>query len=381
MIATFSLLHIIFYIREKNMQALFLIVALSFALFITWLTSLTPRTVFGYPVLPMNVDEPSVVGPLLPCPPNDEPCYDPQKACTLVEKDNTFFVGDTPIPKGKWCLPRGSKQCGVLTGKQVWTSDGWRCVCLYPDVASGPDCTLKSACDCNGNVDCLNLLKTQTGEEYDGVGNVYDLKAACECKVPIQDNTIISADPLKCHLDPCTLDGRAPGIFRDGKCHCEDLFWIESNVDNKCHQPDQECNWDYVEKKCKCGPGMVSEFCQSNLYKRPDYVTKRCDGNAGGSVCSVPCRDYCKNNAITTTVENPGKPGTFSCECECVGSGDKCFNGDNCSGWCYRTNKDIDKGSLDLCCFGGYEVCDRWSAATDACLARHFECRGKSSCN
>lgn len=345
------------------------------ALFLTWLASLAPRKVLGYPVLPMNNDPPSVLGPLLKCPPNSEPCLDPLKVCTRVTEENTVFIGDIPVPVGDWCLPRDKPgNCGTLTGKQVWTADGWRCICLYPDIAGGYDCSSPVACDCGGDVDCKNTLADEGGHIYDGVGNAYNADLQCSCTKGIADTAMLDADPLKCHQDPCTPDGRAPGIFREGKCQCQELFWIESNVNFKCNKPATNCNWNYETKECNCGTGEYPVHCQSNLYTRPSYVTERCDGNAAGCVCKDPCSGYCKNNSITTVTENPDKPGTYSCTCSCVASGDKCFKGARCDEWCYRSNDDISYGNSDLCCGGVYEVCDRYSAATDACLSHHYEC-------
>jgi len=359
----------------------YIFVALSFALLLTWLESMEPRKVLGYPVLEMDKDKPSVLGPLSKCQ-GENPCLDPLKECVRVGEGDNYFIGDIRIPEGDWCLPRGRPaNCGTLTGKQVWTADGWRCICLYPDVAGGIDCSQKTACDCEGNVDCKNKLVLADGStEYTGVGNPYNQRAKCLCKGDMQDGQMLAADPLRCHKDPCTTDGRAPGIFLDGKCQCDKMFWIESNVDHKCHKPDTNCNWDYEAKECRCGEGQFPVHCQSNLYKRPDYITARCEGNAGGCVCKNPCDGYCQNNSITQVEAVPGKPGLYKCSCLCMSSGNKCYRGAQCNEFCYNSYKNIGYGSLDQCCFGGGPTCVRWSASTDQCLMWRYDCNARSEC-
>ena len=355
---------------------------LTFALFITWLESVEPRKALGYPILEMDRDVPSILGPLSPCQEGGAlPCLDPLKECVIVSEENSIYIGDIPVPKGLWCLPSGKpKNCGTLTGKQVWTADGWRCICLYPDVAGGEDCSKKSACDCEGNVDCVNTLKSDSGGVYTGEGNPYNLNVSCTCQEPLADSAMLKADPLRCHKDPCTPDGRAPGIFKEGKCQCQLLNWIESNVDAKCHPPESNCLWDYDKKECKCGAGQFPVYCQSNLYTRPDYITERCDGNAGGCVCKNPCQGYCQNGSIPHIAPNPEKPGTYLCSCSCVPKDNKCYRGPQCDDFCYNKYDDIGMGSLDKCCYGGGETCVRWSAATDTCLRKRYDCNARKGC-
>jgi len=357
---------------ELKMQAVHLMIAFSIAIFLCWLEAVRPdRAVFAYPVLPMDTDPPSYLGPLVKCPPNSEPCADPQKECVRVTADAPVFIGSIAVPPGEWCLPRGKRNCATLTAKQVWTADGWRCDCLYPDIAGGEDCTLPVACDCQGDVDCANKLLTNQGQEYLGVGNAYDQQLACQCASPLLDETLNTADPLRCHQDPCSPVG-TPGIFQDGQCRCEKMGnWVKSNVTHKCQKPPDNCIWNHDQQTCQCGTGMFSVWCQSETFKRPDYITKTCPGNGAGAVCENPCRGYCQNNAITHITEV--QPGKFECACECIGQGDYCYRGERCQDSCRKRGR-IPQGATHLCCNGYYEGCDRYSAATGSCLSKYYAC-------
>lgn len=333
--------------------------SLGLAVALVVLESLTPRSVLGYPVLEMDRDPPSVLGPFSPCQAGGTlPCLDPAKECTVVEEDNSVYIGDIAIPKGAWCLPSGRpRACGTLTGKQVWTADGWRCICLYPDVAGGPDCSRRTACDCAGDVDCPNhAVHDSDGSPYTGAGNPYADGVRCECAEPLDDEKMRLADPLRCHRDPCTPDGRAK-VFKDGRCDCERMNWIESNVNFKCHRPPENCLWDYERKECRCGQGLTPVHCQSNLFKRPDHITERCDGNGGGCVCKAVCAaGQCLNGSIPKVVEL--KPGLFECECVCINSEPVCSRGERCETRCLVSGSTwVEDGWPRQCCFGGGVTC------------------------
>jgi len=297
-----------------------LFAAILFGLFLTWLHAMQPRrerhTIFNVPEKRQKLN---------PCVDTSE-CPSNQ-VCTQTGQTD-LIVDGTPVPSGSFCLPPDMPPCDPSGGRLVHADGHWQCVCPFPDIFSGPECSNMVACGPNGT--CV----ARDGTPYEGGGNPYDLGLSCQCAPGFVS---LPGDPLMCHPDPC-LPG---GTFDGKKCQCRDNF-VESNVDGKCRQAP--CEWG-SDQRCKCGPGLVSVSCQSEFFKRPEDITEMCLGNPAGSYCRRACE--CQNGGIPHATET--FPGKFDCHCEGVDSGNIHFYGDHSENACLVKGSEVPEGQSHLC--------------------------------
>lgn len=301
--------------------------------------------------------------------------------CTPVAYSENIIYNGQKVPPGKWCLPKGKNRCGSYTGRSVWTKDqGWKCVCLYPNLFNGSDCNNQVACkvlgipsgEQRGNM----LVNTQTGKAWDPLDPTFDPKdttpydvdknnkplyrCKCDNKTHIKKYISLPNDLYQCHLDPCSDNHEIP--FWDGKqCDCTAGGVVKnqyaySNVTKKCVRTPQ-CEWDDKKQKCQCANGFVSQVCNSKTMERKGQPN--CPNIAGGSYCNNPCEGYCLNGST-------GHISGTKCVCSCFTRGQLKFYGDRCDKSCYI------KGTYDAddklnCCNGTTTDYGPFIVAHDVC--------------
>lgn len=288
---------------------------------------------------------------------------DPSYKCTEIAADEKVYLKGERVPSGEWCLPPGKANvaCGPATGRAVWTGEEWKCVCLYPDMYGGKDCTDSVACkasnaqgfDQSGNV----LVHRDTGLVYDVADTSttpYDVDAngsplyVCKCDSSKTKKFVsLPQDPFRCHLDPCSLDHEIP-FWNAEKESCEctangavNNEYALSNVTNQCIRTPQ-CAWDDKNQRCLCPEGQVSFTCDSQTMKRTDGNAPPCPNVPGGSFCKNPCEGFCLNGGIGTIKGD-------KCVCQCPDNPTIEFQGARCENPC---NKSGVKEPNLRCCSG-----------------------------
>lgn len=277
---------------------------------------------------------------------------DPSYRCTEIAPGEQVYFEGEKVPPGQWCLPPGKTEvaCGPATGRAVYDLEGgWKCVCLYPDVYGGKDCTVPLACkvpdapediDQSGNV----LINRETGAVYDITSTSttpYDTDAlgrplyVCRCDSSKTKKFVrLPNDPYRCHLDPCSEDSEIPfWNTEQGKCDCTaggavNNEYAYSNVTRTCVRTPQ-CAWDDDKQQCMCPEGQVSFTCSSDTMTRSDTKTKPCPNVPGGSYCKNPCDGYCLNGGI-------GRIEGTECVCKCPKHETMEFKGKRCDDVCMK---------------------------------------------
>ena len=336
------------------------------------------------------------------CDPNGNDCEKCGQGfnCQLVEKDkNVLYNGTVLKPNNYYCLPsvniNNLENCGTYTGRAVWSDDssseGWKCVCLYPSLFDGDDCMNNKACityDSSGNAIVPPqpnrlVMKSNPNVVWDPTqpppNNLSPYATdengepifTCNCN-PNFNLTLLPNDPYRCHVSPC-LPSIPPGNDNPGvsfdlqakTCVCgvssdEKGRYVQSNVDGMCRLSqaciDQNCgSWDDTKNICnspvdpKNPTATLCSFpCNSFLYDRTkEGVDRKCSDNynAVGYECiGNPCTPgICGKGTCVVNCNNP--PTYYTCDCPyettgpnctpCSGSGDSCqHNWDCCSGTC-----------------------------------------------
>ena len=321
--------------------------------------------------------------------------------CTVVDENENVIVNGKKVSAGNWCLPKGknSKGCGTYTGRSVWserTSGGtteqqWSCVCLYPDLFGGDTCLTPLACrdtSITSEDQSKNVLKSSDGHvwvpndpNFDPKGrSPYDKDKdgkplySCSCDtnndVPAGVKFVkLPNDPYRCHAEPCTKDHQIR-LWDDviNMCNCEadpDLqgYFAHSNVTGQCLVAN--CQWDRTRNKCKCGENEVSLTCESDTMKRTSYTdNNKCPNNPGGSYCSNPCQDFCKNGSLPCIGSWNGTSCVSSgidCNCLCTDTKTIHYSGRDCSQTCLKSGAELSSTNRDpnLCCSKEVtKVCD-----------------------
>lgn len=305
-------------------------------------------------------------------------CYE----CTPVsEKQEVVFNGQK-VPPGNWCLPKGHRKlgCGTYTGRAVWADDpcsrtqGWKCVCLYPELFNGDDCLTQIGCRDTtiGEDQSNNKLVSSDGkivwdpndENFDPQGTTpYDYntdgtpKFLCQCNqnkdVEGQIKYVqMPNDPYRCHVEPCTPDHILKAFDETTQqCKCTTLGteqFAHSNVDGMCYNMGNICTWDDNENKCKCAGDQrsVSMECDSDIYSRPGKPPCKNPDQPGGSYCDITaCTQlgglpYCLNGSTS----HPQPDNTCICTCNPPSNDKLQISGDRCEKVCIK--KDVRISSM-----------------------------------
>jgi hypothetical protein len=309
--------------------------------------------------------------------------------CSEVKKGQSVIINGKQLGEGKWCTPEKSKEfgCGLYTGRAIWSDQlgqqGWKCVCLYPELFGGKDCLTQYACkDINQpledqSTEYGNYLVNSKGQRWDpsdldfyppdGLSpyateikdgeRVPVFTCKCDSVKPGVKYISLPNDLYRCHADPCTKDKGTQ--FWDPvaqECNCPYNF-VKSN-DGVCRSMADVCGagnyWEPTTKRCECKTeGTKSEICSSNLYFRAGE--KICENplNPGGSFCSTPCNPSpCKNEKvdengkkISICTKDKTTTGNYSCNCANAAEPETGFEwgGVNCERKCAKKdNKNFE---------------------------------------
>ena len=286
---------------------------------------------------------------------------DPSYKCTEIGPNENVYLKGEKVPAGRWCLPPGKLDvsCGSSTGRAIWTGNKWTCVCLYPDMYGGEDCTTQLACkvpnapgvDQSGN----KLVHRVTGEEYDVTDETttpYDTDAkgqplyVCKCdSTQTKKFTTLPQDPYRCHLDPCSSDHEIPFWDNDKQmCDCTAKGTVNnqyaySNVTKQCVRTPQ-CAWNDSTQQCMCPEGQVSYTCDSATMNRDHANAAPCPNIPGGSFCKNPCENYCLNRGVGTIVGD-------KCKCTCPLHAEIEFKGERCDDPCMKAG--VSEPTIKCC--------------------------------
>lgn len=293
---------------------------------------------------------------------------DPSYLCTEIGDDEKVYFRGERVPAGQWCLPPGKANvaCGPATGRAIWTGKEWKCVCLYPDMYGGSDCTTPVACkvsnapgtDQTGNV----LVHRDTGKPYDVSDTSttpYDTDDSglplyvCRCdSSQVKKFVALPQDPYRCHLDPCSDDHEIPFWDSEKKrCDCTakgsvNNEYAYSNVTHRCVRTPQ-CAWNDKTQQCMCPEGQVSYTCDSSTMKRNRATSAPCPNVPGGSFCKNPCEGYCLNGGIGTIVGD-------RCVCTCPKLPLIELHGDRCDDPCMKSG--VSEPTIKCCSGDRYRV-------------------------
>jgi len=307
--------------------------------------------------------------------------------CTSVDQEGRYEINGIKVPKGKYCLPRtdATPQCNRYTGKWVWTtasdcppdangvfsSQCWKCVCLYPDLFyDDRDCSTQIACVNTSDKTFQspedqrkrNRLIGTPYSEYagrywdpnavDSIGdpvlmeNPYATddkgrpKFYCECDARNARNqkefTRLPNDPYTCHADMCyNLGQRLSNTYscknsanqpcdpyetpEDCTCGCNCI------LNNSTTRPDGTCqvtagmcfpgSVNNTYTGCNCGV-YVSNTCRSKQKNQTDMSLPECkdENNPFGQECTNPCGSK-PCGMIGTCMFNRNMPGGYECMC------------------------------------------------------------------
>lgn len=317
-----------------------------------------------------------------------ESCDDAGKfKCVQVQRDGQYEINGIKVPKGGYCLPRTdtAKKCNRYTGKWVWTtasdcppdengvfsSQCWKCVCLYPDLFyDEQDCSTQVAC-INTSDKTLQSPNTQRkrnrlrGAPYaEYAGQYWDPNAVdasvnaaldanpyatdakgrpkfyCECDARDQRNQTefvrLPNDPYTCHVDMCYNVGQKLGSTYGcrnaaGKecdpyetpedCTCSCRCSLNSNTtrpDGTCQVVAGMCDPGVINATytgCDCG-FFQKEVCRSNQKNQSNTALPACKDpeNPFGEQCKNPCAGNPCGALGTCFISNASPTGAF-CQC------------------------------------------------------------------
>lgn len=307
--------------------------------------------------------------------------------CTTVDQEGRYEINGIKVPKGKYCLPRtdAAPECNRYTGKWVWStasdcppdangvfsSQCWKCVCLYPDL-------FYDQTDCSTQIACVNTSdKTfQSPEDQrkrnrligapyaEYAGRYWDPNAVdsigdpvlmenpyatdskgrpkfyCECDARNARNQKefirLPNDPYTCHVDMCyNLGQRLSQTYacknsknqpcdpyetpQDCTCDCNCI------LNNSTTRPDGTCqvtagmcfpgSVNNTYTGCNCGVYVTTE-CRSKQKNQTNLSLPECkdENNPFGQECTNPCGSKpCGTNG--TCVFNRTMPGGYECYC------------------------------------------------------------------
>lgn len=287
--------------------------------------------------------------------------------CTEVEREGQYIIDNKSVPIGKYCLPKlgNDEKCNKYTGTWVWVNDPeycaqkgdqcWRCICKYPDLFGGDDCSTQTACTPpsqnsltfetlpNGVLVTTDELQKDTADSttgYEGIksGTIYDPnkeagtpdeirmleqnlygknsdnKPYFKCNCTVDPNTKkklinLPNDPYMCHLSLCDPKSEIEAKFvKDDKgndvlkCDCSNggLYIIDPAI-NKVY--GNTCDDGLV---CKIDPkiGTPEIDKDSNIITGCDcggntnYYSRKCK-----SFTTYPDKGFCFDKY------NPNIPG------------------------------------------------------------------------
>jgi hypothetical protein len=293
--------------------------------------------------------------------------------CTKVEREGQYIIDNKSVPIGKYCLPKlgNDEKCNKYTGAWVWVNDPeycaqkgdqcWRCICKYPDLFGGDDCSTQTACTPpsqsslifetlpNGVLVTTDELQKDTADsttDYEGIKsntiydpnkeagtpdeirmleqNLYgknsDNKPYFKCNCTVDPNTKkklinLPNDPYTCHLSLCDPKSEIEAkFFKDDKgndvlkCDCSNggLYIIDPAINkvygNTCDDGKQACNYEGAIGTI--GPEFDQDSriitgcnCGSGDSK---YYSRKCKSST-----TYPDKDFCYEGGVKIPQCNP----------------------------------------------------------------------------
>lgn len=279
--------------------------------------------------------------------------------CTTVERDGQYEINGIKVQKGNWCLPKvnNDRKCNRYTGKWVWSTSSdcppdengvfssqcWKCVCLYPDLFyDETDCSTQIACINTSDKTFQTPDQQRKGNRLVGApyspfaGQYWDPTATQEIDSNVLNTNPYATDAQGRPLFYCNCDAR------DGKGVTEFLRLPNDpytcHVD-MCYNVGQKLSTTYsctnTETKQPCDPYADPRNCKcscncglNSTVTRPDGTCQvvagvcnpgRIKDDYSGCECGVfqkrTCRSNQKNKSNTTLPECKDKENPFGEEC------------------------------------------------------------------
>lgn len=286
---------VIFGIKTENdninhLKVVFIVLVLSIVFFTIWYSIKPYHDTNTYGVIPIPTDKEYIPPDSTQCGTSPTRCDTNDCSmckekngqnnyeCTIVNRDNVYYLG-TKLEKGKnFCLPKGSsnaiQDCGTYTTKVVWTlkndgTQGWECQLLYPDLFIGNRGTDQIACVSegpDGSIVSGKLKDRISGKYWDPVNfppelvntTPYDKmpdgspRFVCDCP---SEYITYPNDPFVCHQDICYVGSyNSPAAFFDkntNQCVCDNKTTTKSNISGFCY-PFSELNCKPHPKSGQC---------------------------------------------------------------------------------------------------------------------------------
>jgi len=239
----------------------------------------------------------------------DENNCDCQKIChsrnteKIVVRDEDYVImDDVKLEPGWYCVPKMRKDLKCLRGvsKTIFSENGWQCLCLYPHIFNGVNCSNRVACVASFTEDEENLknfiLDTKTRKKINNYAAIdfYEklednFRYSCSCKGKDIYGNLTKAVPFypfACVSDVClriTPKSTAPGLdFVNSKCNCGDFDLTRQKNLNGPQTPCTSCFSEYKSNILKHNVMCFNQFSSvGEILELPPCVSLSENINCG----------------------------------------------------------------------------------------------------